>query len=274
MTHNSADDLRRFLDGQLATAKSIDAPVVIADNASTDDTVALLRAAACEHPHLTVHEMGGNAGYAAAVNAAFARAPGRDVLVINPDVQLDGGEPILALADVLEREPGVGVVAPRLLGDDGETQPNARLFPTLAAMLGSTGLARLAPALGRSYDRFVSPSKSDRARTVDWVIGGAMLIRRATFNAAGGWDERFFLYIEDTDFCRRCIRAGWDVAYVPSVRLYHRYPRASRNTGPFATSRARRSHVMGLARLWWREPGLIVGIGRGEGRELDPGGGS
>jgi len=217
--------------------------------------------------------MGRNAGYAAAVNAAFARAPGRDVLLVNPDVELSDGAAARALARVLEREPRVGIVAPRLVGEDGEPQPNARLYPSLAAMLGGTAAARIAPSLRRSYERYVAPSTAERPRTVDWVIGGAMLIRRAAFNAVGGWDERFFLYIEDTDFCRRCIRAGWEVAFVPSVSLRHRYPRASRTAGPLATSRLRRSHVAGLARLWWREPRLILGRGRGRTRDLDVGGG-
>ncbi len=247
--------------------------MVVVDNASSDETVRLLRAAEAEHPHLSIHELGRNAGYAAAVNAAFARAPGRDLLLVNPDVELSNGETPRALARVLDHEPGVGVVAPRLVGEDGEPQPNARLYPSLAAMLGGTAAARIAPPLRRSYERYVAPSRSERARTVDWVIGGAMLIRRTAFIAVGGWDERFFLYIEDTDFCRRCNRAGWEVVFEPSVSLRHRYPRASRSAGALATSRPRRSHVAGLARLWWREPRLILGRGRGRSREVDLGGG-
>jgi GT2 family glycosyltransferase len=250
----------------------VDAPVVAVDNASGDGSAALLNEAAHEHPNLSVHEMGRNAGYAAAVNAAFARAPGCDVLLINPDVELDGSEQIPALARVLERDPAVGVVAPRLAGEDGEVQPSARRFPSLAAMVGSTGAARFVPPLRRSYERSLSPSGADRARTVDWAIGGAMLIRRAAFEAVGGWDERFFLYIEDTDFCRRCARAGWDVAYVPEITLRHRYPRASSSAGPLALSRARRSHVAGLARLWMRDPRLLVGLGGVRSRDVDAGG--
>lgn len=245
---------------------------MVADNASTDGTVSLLRDAAGSHPGLIVHEMGRNAGYAAAVNAAFARVPGRDVLLVNPDVELAGGEPIQALADVLARDPAVGIAAPRLLGRDGEVQPNARRFPSLVAMLGSTGLGRLLPFLGRRYERFVAPSRSERALTVDWVIGAAMMIRRAAFDAVGGWDEGYFLYIEDTDFCRRCNRAGWDVAYVPGIRLRHRYPRASSTAGSFASSRARRNHVAGLARLWTSDPRLILGLGGVRSRDVDAGG--
>lgn len=274
VTHNSERDLSRFLPGQLAAAESIDVPLVVADNASTDGTLELLRSTAREHPSLIVHEMGRNAGYSAAVNAAFREVPGRDVLLINPDIELPDAGPVVALARMLERVPRTAVAAPRLIGDDGEVQPNARLFPSLVAMIGSTGLGRLLPPLGRRYDAFVEPSRSDHARTVDWVIGAAMMIRRQAFEEVGGWDEGFFLYIEDTEFCRGCIRAGWDVVYVPEISIRHRYPRASRTTGSVATSQARRSHVAGLARLWRKEPRLILGLGRGKPRrvELEAGG--
>ena len=242
--------MTRFLGGQLAAAHQVQAPLVVADNASTDGTLELLRSAARRDPTLLIHEMGRNAGYSAAVNAAFARVPNRDVLLINPDVELPGGEPIMALADVLDRIPTIAIAAPRLVGDDGEVQPNARLFPSLIAMMGSTGAGRALPILGRRYEAFVAPSQSGHPCTVDWVIGAAMMIRRRAFDEVGGWDERFFLYIEDTDFCRTCIRAGWEVVYVPQVSLRHRYARASRTTGSFATSSARRNHVAGLARLW------------------------
>jgi N-acetylglucosaminyl-diphospho-decaprenol L-rhamnosyltransferase len=272
VTHNSEPDLRRYLSGQLAAAESLAAPVVAVDNASTDGTPEWLREASGANPRLIVHEMGRNAGYSAAVNAAFARVPDRDVMLINPDVELASEEPILALARVLDRDPRVGVAAPRLVGEDGEVQPNARRFPSLAAMVGSTGVARVAPFLGRSNERFISPSRSERARTVDWVIGAAMLIRRVAFDEVGGWDEGFFLYIEDADFCRRCAHAGWDVAYVPAVVLRHKYPRASR-AGSFASSHARRSHMAGLARLWRHDPRLILGLGGVRARDVDAGDG-
>jgi N-acetylglucosaminyl-diphospho-decaprenol L-rhamnosyltransferase len=247
--------------------------VVVVDNASRDRTPAILAEASEADPNLLVHSMAANLGYAAAVNVAFARTGDRDLMLINPDVQLDRPEPVLALAQMLSSDPGIGVVAPRLLDADGEVQPNARRFPSLMAMVASTGAAERSRFLRRTYQRYTGPSRSEGALVVDWVIGAAMMIRRAAFDEVGGWDERFFLYMEDTDFCRRCARAGWDVVYQPSVTLHHRYPRASRTGSPAATSRARRSHIAGLARLWARDPRLLIGLG-GVRREVAPGSGA
>jgi GT2 family glycosyltransferase len=242
-------------------AEAIGSRIVFVDNASADGTVELLRDRQRSHAAVEIVEMGRNAGYAAAVNAAFASLPGSDVLLVNPDVDLDGPWQIETLARFLARERTVGVVAPRLVGEDGEAQPSARRFPSLPALLGTLpAVGRVGP-LRRSYERYTAPARSTLPHTVDWVIGAAMLIRRAAYDEVGGWDERFFLYIEDTDFCRRCLRSGWEVAYLPSVAMRHRYPRASRSGDSVLSSRARRHHVAGLARLFARDPRLLVGLG-------------
>jgi GT2 family glycosyltransferase len=213
--------------------------------------------------------MGRNAGYAAAVNTAVATCAGRDVLLLNPDVGLSDPEPVRRLGGLLDAHPEVGVAGPRLVDESGRTQPSARRFQSLAALAGTLPrLGRLGP-LRRAHARYEGPSHADRATVVDWVIGAAMLIRRAAFEDVGGWDEDYFLYIEDTDFCRRCRRAGWEVAYVPEVSLHHRYPRASSRPGrTLMSSRARRRHYAGLARLFASEPRLLVGRGRVADRAL------
>jgi GT2 family glycosyltransferase len=238
---------------------------VVADNASTDGSAELLRERAAAEPALTLIEMGRNAGYAAAVNAAFAALPGRDVMLLNPDVELPGPEPVRALAAFLEAHARVAVAGPRLVYEDGSTQPSARRFQSLAALLGT--MPRIGGLFERSHARYEEPSRASSAIVVDWVIGAAMMIRREAYDELGGWDQRYFLYIEDTDFCRRAQRAGWEVAYVPEVTLMHRYPRASsRPTSTLASSRARRLHYAGLARLFASEPRLLLGRGRVENR--------
>lgn len=270
VTRDSLPDLHRFLDRKLDIAERLGVPLVAVDNASTDGSAELLRDRREARHALRLIEMGRNAGYAAAVNAAFHAVPGIDVMLVNPDVGLSGPEPIADLAAVLAAHPGVAVVGPRLAAEDGTIQPSARRFPSLLALLGTMSAFRAVGPIRRSHERFVAPSSSKRAVVVDWVIGAAMLIRRAAFDDVGGWDERFFLYIEDIDFCRRCARAGWAVGYVPEVAVRHGYHRASSRPGASVLrSRARRHHVAGLMRLFAREPRLLVGRGRVAARALE-----
>jgi N-acetylglucosaminyl-diphospho-decaprenol L-rhamnosyltransferase len=194
VTHNSRPDLERLLDRQLVVAEGLGVPLVAVDNASTDGTAELLRVRRERRSTLWVVEMGRNAGYPAAVNAAFEAVPGEDVMLVNPDVELPGTEAIADLAAVLTAHPRVAVAGPRLVGEDGVTQPSARRFPSLLSLLGTMSAFRTLGPIRRSHERFVAPSSSQLTLVVDWVIGAAMLIRRAAFEEVGGWDERFFLY--------------------------------------------------------------------------------
>lgn len=261
VTHQSRAWLERLLPGMVDSAHRLDAPLVAVDNASTDGTLDLLDAWAKRADHVAVVRLAQNLGYAAGVNAAFDAAPGRDVMLVNPDVELSDPEPVRRLVRFLDQNPRVGAVGPRLAGEQGETQPSARRFPTLLAMVGSLSAARrVRPAL-RSYEHYMAPSAASSPNPVDWVVGAAMLIRRRAFDSVGGWDEGFFLYVEDADFCRRLRRHGWEVIYHPGVLLRHAYARASSASDASALSSvARRSHIAGLARFWAKDPLSLIGL--------------
>lgn len=256
VTHNSAPALEQSLKPNVEVARALDAPIVVADNASADATVALLEAAQCDFPALEIVKLERNCGYAAGVNRAAAAVPGADLLLINPDLILLGTTQIQELRTQLAQRPRAAVIGPALSGHDRVRQSSARAFPWLGALLGSLGSA---PAAIRAhYERYLEPSDASGATVVDWVIGAAMLLRRATFDDRGGWDERFFLYMEDADYCRRCWRAGWQVWYVPDVEFRHDYQRESSRAGTKVTSSwARRRHLISLARFFAREPGLL-----------------
>ncbi len=264
VTYNSAEPLRRFFDGQLATAEALGTELVVVDNGSTDESIELMREAARRSSALTLIRMDGNRGYAAGVNAAFEAIPGRDVMLVNPDVHLSDPQPVHELAGLLRQLPRAAIVAPGLDHADGSPQPSARRYPTVASMLATLPSVRSASIARRVYHTYIGPSEEGRRSTlVDWVIGAAMLIRREAWEALGGWDERFFLYMEDADFCRRCVRAEWDVVYAPRVRLRHDYARmSSRDGASVLTHSARRRHIVSLARFFSREPRLLVGWGR------------
>ena len=148
-------------------------------------------------------------GFGANHNAAFRRAQGDFFCVLNPDIRISR-DPFPALIAELAR-PQVGAAAPRILSPSGGIEDSARRFPTTAI------LAR--KALGGA--RTVDYPAVDNPISVDWVAGMFMLLRRDIFAEVGGFDERYFLYYEDVDLCRRVRRRGFDVRMVPSVDVIH-----------------------------------------------------
>ena len=199
-----------------------------------------------------------NLGYAAAVNRACRAAPGRDVLLLNPDVEVPGAGSFRALAEFLEQNPRAGAVGPRLLNADGTTQASARPFPSPIAMAGHASAARRLPFARRATERYLRLPSLEEPSPVGWLLGAAMLIRRRAYEEVGGWDERFFLYLEDTDFCRRLASAGWESWYLPTVALRHLHARQSDTVGGGVfRSPARRAHLRSMLRFFLRYPELI-----------------
>lgn len=260
VTHDSVAVLERRIEGHIALAGALQAPLVFADNGSRDGTVVLLEAWREREPRLMIVRLDRNRGYAAGVNAAFAAVPGHDVLLINPDVGFEGPRAVEALAVELARRPRAAAAGPALYDPSGARQPSARRFPTGPAILASLPRAGAIPWLRARRAEYLAPSRANESTPVEWVTGAAMLIRREAYDELGGWDERYFLYLEDVDFCLRLRRAGWEVIYVPNASAVHDYARESLRPGAsLARSRARRRHVRSFARFFAREAGLLIG---------------
>lgn len=196
-----------------------DYEVIVVDNASSDDSVSMVRR---EFPWVTLVENADNVGFGRANNQAYALASGRHVLLLNPDtVVLDGA--LDRMIDHLEAHPDVGALGCRLLNSDGSYQRwTAGAFPTI----GRT--ARHAFFLDVLFrKRFGSRSlylNSDVREDleVDWVSGACMALRR---EAVGDhiFDDSFFMYGEDTELCDRLHRNGWRVVYSPSATVVHHH---------------------------------------------------
>lgn len=201
--------------------------VVVADNGSTDDSLVRLGAggagaAGAAGTGLRVLRLRRNRGYGAAANRAVeALGPGPDaVLVCNPDLVLEPGA-VKSLAAALEADPTLGIVGPRLENLDGTLYPSARSFPSLVDSLGHGFLGLVAP--GNRFTRRYRMLDWDHAtaRRVDWVSGACLLARRQAWDDLGGFDESFFMYLEDVDLCWRAGRLGWGVAYEPAATVAH-----------------------------------------------------
>ncbi len=194
-----------------------DAHLVVVDNASSDDTLSTVRSLI---PQADVVALQHNAGYAAAINAGLRRVGPSDVVVVlNPDISLGHGA-VVALRDALAN-PGVGVTVPRMLTSSGAPAPSLRRDPSARrawaeAVLGGQLAARL--GLGEVVS---APAAYARAHDVDWATGAALAISPTARAVVGEWDESFFLYSEEVDWCRRVRRAGLRVHFVPTAVVRH-----------------------------------------------------
>ncbi|MFG6404017.1 glycosyltransferase [Microbacterium sp. P04] len=219
VTYNSGADLEGLLTSLRAEADDLRLRVIVVDNSSTDDTLDV----AARHDDVLTLRTGGNLGYAAGINVAATRVrPGEDILVLNPDLRVQRGA-VQRLRAVLHAHPEVGVVAPRILDDAGRTTDSLHNEPTVLrgwadAVMGPLWRSRPAPLT----EWVRSPRAYRTARDVDWASGAALLIRSDVARRVGEWDERFFLYSEETDYCRRVREAGFRVRFEPTAVVSHR----------------------------------------------------
>jgi GT2 family glycosyltransferase len=210
VTYNSADQLRRrWRDYRRDAARWI-----VVDNASLDDSVATARRLGAD-----VLPLSRNLGFARANNIGLSKADTNWVAFVNPDVEVRY-ETLDRLAELAGRHQAL--VAPQLIGADGQVQPNGRGFPFLVDKLAHRGVK----LPGARMDQY-TPRTSLGPTYVSWAIGAVVGGRRSTFDELGGWDERYFLYYEDHDLGLRSWLAGHPVIVDPSASWIHDWQRAT-----------------------------------------------
>lgn len=218
VTYQSAVRIGTLLEGLQAERESgLDLEVLVVDNASSDNTFEVV----ARFDWVKWVDSGGNLGYAAGVNIGSRLVPDdRAVLVLNPDLVLTPGT-VAKLLDGLE-QPGVGVVVPRLEDADGLPVPSLRNEPSIGRVLVDAILGAHAARLPRGWSMVVwNPRAYESEQYPDWATGAALLVSSACRAAVGDWDERYFLYFEETDFLRRVRAAGLLVRYEPTVVVRH-----------------------------------------------------
>jgi GT2 family glycosyltransferase len=215
---NTSALLRACLESVYSTTRLITFEVIVIDNASTDDSVAMMQR---KFPAVRIIANRANRGFAAANNQGIAIASGRYVLLLNSDtVVLENAiAKTIAFAD---RYPDTSVTGCRILNADGTLQESCFMFPSLLNFaLFATYLYRLFPR-SRFFGREqMSWWRRDDAREVDVVTGCYMLVRREAIDDVGGMDESFFMYAEETDWCYRFKAKGWKRRFTPDAEIIH-----------------------------------------------------
>jgi GT2 family glycosyltransferase len=216
VSYNTREMTLDCLRSLYANMGALSCEVFLVDNASADGSVDAIRSA---FPTVNIIANARNVGFGAANNQAMATAKGRYFLLLNSDAFL---KPVALpqLYHNLESNPATGVVGPRLLNADGSLQISCFRYPSPTRAwlenLGISSLFRSHPKIG-DYRRW----PHDTERAVDWVIGACLLVRRKVYEKVGGFDERFFMYAEETDWQARIRDAGWTIAFTPTAEVTH-----------------------------------------------------
>lgn len=217
--YNGAAWLAETLGRLPAAAADVSLETILVDNASEDETASLAQKA----PGVRLIRKQANLGFSRAVNQAVAASHGSIIVVINQDLHLEP-DSLRAVAEFLaSRE---AVVGGRLFFADGSDQPSCGPFPTLASTLW-----RLLLPKNIRKNNLVAPN-FEEARAVDWVTGAFLAFPRKLFDKIGGFDEDYFMYYEDVDFCLRARRAGFPSYFLPSAKAIHVDPHSAREHVP------------------------------------------
>lgn len=228
VNYNAGRELQHALQSMVDELAGLRWEAVVVDNASTDGSGGVVAEFA---PQARLIRNEDNVGFARGVNQGLAMTSGRLALIMNPDCRLTAGA-FESLRKGLEHADRCAVVGPRILNPDGSIQGSARGDPDmLTGLFGRTTLlGRLWPHLPVSRRNVLSdaPPEGNAGIDVDWVSGACMLARRDALLRVNGFDERYFLYWEDADICRRLRAQGYSVRYVPSAAAIHRVGHSSR----------------------------------------------
>lgn len=243
-----------------------DDEIVLVDQES--DAVRL-RMAIGAHPRVRAIPLERNLGFAAGANIAARHSRAPLLLFLNPDTRVTAGA-LDTLQRTLTATPQAGVVGPRVLDDDGAVQESARRFPDVTTAFGGR-TAWLTRAFPRNplTRRNLKAGDATAARHVDWVSGACLMTSRDLFERLGGFDEGFYLYWEDADFCRRAQTLGHSTIYVPEAVVWHTAGAGSAHVPAMAIRafhrsafRMYRKHAGRLGALWMPLVGMALLVRR------------
>lgn len=189
--------------------------ILVIDNHSNDDSIGILRNRLAQFKNVRVLESNKNAGFGGGYAIGIRQAQGKYLVINNPAKILEPNA-IELMMKRMEQDETIGIIAPKLVHEDGTIRSSARSFPHLSDVILKRALpgSERSKGVRRYLQSDVSPNEE---RTTDWVIGGCMMMRTELMKELGGFDKRFFLFFEDMDLCRRVRQMGKSVLYYPTA---------------------------------------------------------
>jgi hypothetical protein len=215
---NVKDILSDCLDSILRSASAFQYEIIVVDNAGTDGTADHIKK---NFPAIRVIENSENRGFAAACNQGTSLAAGQYLFFLNPDtVLLD--DTLNKLVDFMESNPDIALCGPRILNRDKTLQASVRNFPSWRGAFYRYTILKYLGLFKSHFEKWHNRGFDyDKQADIEQLIGAAMIIRKETFERVGRFDERYFMYYEEVDFCKRLKDRGLRVVYYPDSRLIH-----------------------------------------------------
>ena len=233
----------------------IDYEVLVTDSATKEDTEMLMRE---EFPYVRFFPFAQNVGFKTMVNKSLEEARGKYIFLINSDIILTAGA-VAKMLGYLKAHPDIGMLSPKQLNFNETLQPSCfRFYQPLTILYRRTWLGQL-PFAKRHLDWFVMADYDKRQpKSVDWVMGSAILVSREAVERVGPMDKRFYMYMEDVDWCRRFWDNGYKVVYYPEAVVYHYHGKGSAKGGFFGSllfNRLTWYHIRSAMQYFWKYRG-------------------
>jgi GT2 family glycosyltransferase len=220
-TLKDLDACLRSLEDERATVQF---EVIVIENASDDGSPQMVQD---KYPWVNLQVQSTNLGFGKGHNLGFGLAKGKVLVALNSDTVVHAGA-LASMAAFLSENPDIGIAGPKLLNPDGSLQLSCRRFPTpIAALFRNTPFGKLFPKNRFTREYLMSDWAHDEPRDVDWVSGAALFLSRDAYAKIGGFDERFFMFLEDVDICKRAHEAGFRVVYYPKAVITHAIGRST-----------------------------------------------
>lgn len=243
--------VRQCLKGIDIARPNLEYEIIVVDNDSGDGTAEMVSQS---FPQVKFVKSPANVGFAAGNNFGIRKARGRYIMILNPDITITPGS-LEKMLSYMETNMAVGLVAPQLLNPDKTIQNSCYHFPSLGVPiyrrtpLGKTERGR---RILKWY--LMNDWNHNETREVDWCLGACLMARRSAIEQVGFLDQRYFMYFEDADWCRRFWQAGFKVVYLPEAKMVHYHIRQSADVPWFLGffQKISRIHMASAIKYFWK----------------------
>lgn len=226
VNYNQKYFARMCVEAIEASRVSFPLEIIVVDNASQDESIEYLRRMAQEG-RIRLIEAGANLGYGKGNNLGVQNAQGEYIVISNPDVFVRE-DTLQSMVDYLEAHPEIGVLGPRLRYYNGQVQESCRRHMTFTDLVIKRTFLKHIPRFKKRLDHYLmNDFDHDQVQEVDLIVGAYYLLRKKVYEEVGGFDPRYFLFMEDYDFCRKLHQSGYQVVYYPKAEAEHYHKRLS-----------------------------------------------